>query len=219
MKTALFSPSFLEGHDALGSNRLQRNKRYIDYYSALKRKYLLFDDIWLADNASDYSSIRTLMKHAPPHVHMHRFQERLVRGLGGYDYPYCWRAIYFIQDLIAFGYKKIIAIDSDSFVVSKKMTDYINENNSGLYTFWSDKYRFPTAECYVLCEDSFPLFQKFCEIPWLFRVGSVLENEIPWTYVDHSFKCDRFGEEKENQTEDMDGYFQASTDQPIFFRQ
>lgn len=219
MKTVLFTPSYLEGLDPLGSSRLARNLRYIEYYSDLKdHGHLHFDDIWLADNASKHSSIEALQELTTDYFQIHRFEENLVRGKGPYDYPYCWRALYFMQDLIRMGYKKIIFIDSDSFIVSQRLADYINEVKYGWTAFWSEKYKFPTAECHVLCEDSFYLLDKFCQVSWEHRIGTLMETQIPFTHVIKEFKCDRYGETRILQTDDMDGYFQAPVNLELKFK-
>jgi hypothetical protein len=219
MKTALFSPLYLEGLDPSQSCRMLRNKKYVDYYVNLKTKgYLNFDEIWLADNASGIDKIHEFLDYCPSYVNVFRFDENLVHGPNPNDYPYCWRAIYFLQDLIGMGFRKMLCIDSDSFIVSDRLAKYVTSLKSGCVTFWSEKYQFPTAECYVLCEDFFREFIQYCQTPWEKRVGSLLEVEMPWSYINKDFNCDRYGEKDEPQADSIDGYFQSKTSRQIIFR-
>lgn len=217
MKTCLFTPCYLEGFDPLGSSRLIRNRRYLSYYLDLKQNgHLNFDDIWMADNASDPIKTGLLLTQFID-LKIHRFEDNLPRGEGPVDYPYIWRAIYFMQQLIAMGYEKIILIDSDSFIVSARLARYVNDLMSGFVSFWSQKYLFPTTELSILCKDSFERFREFCQIPWELRVGTLMERELPYSHVETRFNCDRYGEKHLPQTAEMDGYFQASVKLPLRF--
>ncbi len=215
MKTALVTPCFLEGTDPIGNDRLARNQRYIDYYAPLETT-LGFDEIVLFDNASSPEKLAQLK--APKNVHVMRFDERLVRGPGPHDYPYCWRALYAYRDLINMGFEKFITIDSDGFVLSKRMAAYLKHADTGWVSFWSENGQFPESSIHVLCKDAFSIFHSFTGVPWSEYVGLMMEHELPFTHVDRQFRCSRFGElGSPPQDATMDFYGQAPLGVPLEF--
>lgn len=226
MRTALVTPCYLEGDDLTKSNRLERNKRYIAWYKSIQTA-LGFDDIWLFDNASTFNNCLNVSAtihcdtiDAPsikPGVNLLRFTEHLPRGPGENEYPYCWRAVWEIKQLIEAGYEKIILIDSDCFITSAKLAQFVRECNSGWITLWCEKYNFPTAEFQIINKDAFPLFLDYTTGHWKFRVGRLMEKDLPYT-VNRDFKADRYGDSRIPWDDSMDGYFQAPVDTTLGYR-
>lgn len=228
MKTALFTPIFLEGEDGLGNDRYIRTIRWLDYYSEIQKE-LGFDHIWMCDNASPVSQIEklggTILMHGlyklgrRSDLSIHTFAERLRKsGTEGHDYPYCWRALYFMKTLIDLGFEKIITIDSDCFVVSRALAKYVRELDSGWTTLWCKKWRFPEASFHVLCKDAFPIFQEFTKNPDFMshHQSGAMEHLLPFTNVNLDFVTDRYGEVGDTpQTPDMDLYCQARLTTPL----
>lgn len=210
MKTALFSPSYLDGLDPLGSDRLIRNIRW-----ALWNEKLKIGDLWLCDNASSLESVQRLMEAWP--VNIHRFTMHLPRGHGDNPYPYVWRGLWFIKQLIEDGYDKIITLDTDCFIVSQRLLDYVKAANSGWEVFWIPKYGFPSGELHILNRDAFPLYLEYTKGPWIDKVGQLFESALPFSKINKDFNTDRYGETRIPQTADMDGYFQAAVDVPLVF--
>lgn len=208
MKTCLYSPCFLEGYDLIGNNRLERNRRYLDYYTGVKED-LGVDDIILYDNASADTYITALKASHPTGVTLFRASERLTHGAGKHDYPYCWRALYEFDTLFHLGYDKIIMIDSDGFVLSKRLAQYIKNTNTGWVSFKSTTHEFPDCSLQILNRDAYPVFKRYAETPWKERVGCTMERDIPFTLVSESFNVGRFGEEYLPQSPGMDYYGQA----------
>ncbi len=225
MRTALFTTSYLDGQDALGSLRMDRTRRYINYYSNFQVR-LGYDDIWLADDHSSWSLINRLQKDFH-WVKIHRFDTRLPRG-EGYHYPYVWRGTYFLRDLIEMGYEKIITCDTDAFILRPRLMKFIKELNSGYSTMWSPTYNFPAAEITVLCKDAFPKVLKWMdEKTWQERSEEkiLFESAPPFTdYIRGGFIGDRYGEFINEvggvglaQTPEMDFYTQAQNTIPLTF--
>ncbi len=208
MKTALMSACFLDGEDYFGNDRTLRTLRYIDYYLRLKDD-LGFDDIFLFDNASSQTQI-DIVKNHQPEVHFRRYDQSLVHGGGPFDYPYCWRALYELKNLIKQGYDKIIAIDTDGYVLKSKLAHFIRDQNEGWYSFRDEIWNFPDSAIFVLNKDAFNICLKYMEKPWEQRVGELMERSIPFTHVETQFKCGRFGESRRPVDDSMDYYGQAS---------
>lgn len=214
MKTVLVTPCFLEGKDALGNDRLARNQRYLDYYEQCP---LGIDQIALLDNASSNEQIKKLRTF--PQVGLMRFDERLERGPGPFDYPYCWRALWAYRELINFGVKKIITIDSDGFVLSNRMAKYIRECNTGWVSFHCESLNRPESSIHVLNVDTFSVYHSFTlGASWQSMVGLMMEQELPFTHVETQFRCSRFGEHgAPAQDSTMDYYGQTPLTMPLEF--
>ncbi len=209
MKTILCSSCYLDGYDIQGNDRLLRTIRYVEYYSSIKDE-LEIDKIKLIDNGSCEQSIDYLYKATKnfdldfesfPHLEHH------IPGTL-HHYPNCWRALYQNMPLIEQGYEKILMIDTDTFICSKKLATFIRQLNSGWNVFWCKRWNFPSAELSVLCQDSFPILFKFAEKPWPERVGTLMEREIPYTRIHKDWNCDRYGEVNAKLTENIDCYSQ-----------
>ena len=238
MKTALITPCFLEGKDGFGNDRFLRNKRYLDFYQPLKAR-LNIDNIFFFDNASEpwvigllmnpdgkrrgytvvddpytrwWRTIETINECSKKEDFLVRFNQRLYAGPGPEDYPYCWRVLYAIENLIEIGYEKIIHIDSDCFILSDRMMKLIGRTTTGWKAMWCPTYQFPESSLSVLCEDAFPLFKKFVkEKHWPSRVGQKMETTLPYTEIIKDAVGDRYGEKDPPpyQNSDMDFYAQA----------
>ncbi len=215
MKTALFAPLFLNGLDLSGSNRYRRNIRWLEWYKSIKGR-IGFDDIWMCDNGSHPPLLSELIKeHQDINIIRYPHLERTDIPNG---YGYCWRALWAIRALVGLGYDKIITADSDSFVVSGKLADFIKGCDTGWQSFMSKKYSFPTAELHILTRNAFPIFLKYTEGYFSSKIGVLMETNLPFTKIHTEFDCDRYGEDRQEQLPKMDGYFQAPTDLPLIFR-
>lgn len=224
MRTALFTTSYLDGQDALGSLRMDRTRRYLNYY---RRFYfeLGFDAVWFADDHSSWPLVRQLQWEYY-WVNIHRFDTRLPRG-EGYHYPYVWRGTYFLKDLIEMGYDKIITCDTDAIILTPRLMKFIRELDSGYSTMWSPTYNFPAAEITVLCKDAFPRVLAWMdEKTWQERSEEkvLFESAPPFTAFIKQFNGDRYGEFVNEvgtrglaQTPEMDFYTQAQNDIPLTF--
>lgn len=219
MKTALFSLCYLEGNDLQGNSRLRRNQRYVDYYSTIKEE-LGFETIILADNASKpylVDTFRSLSQGMGYSVRIIRYNEHLPRR-GPLDYPYCWRGLYELKTLFDEGYEKIICIDSDGFVLSKRLANYIKSCKSGWVSFQERKYSWPEAALHILCKDALPIYEGFTSVPYSAYNGKPMETLLPFTHLERSFCIGRFGEEKMSQYDWMDFYGQANLDTNLTYR-
>ncbi len=209
LKTAFLTASFLHGVDKSGSRRDQRLIRHLAWHQRF------FPEIhtYISDNASEEAEVRRLRGWGT----FLRHQDRLEKGPGQWDYPYCWRILYDIKILIQLGYEKIIFLDSDCFITSQRALDHIRALDTGWETFYCRKYGFPSAEAHVLCKDAFPIYEAFTSIPYEQHMGKVLEDVVPFTKVNHAFNVDRWGEDRIPCAPHMDIYSQAPVDLPLEF--
>ena len=247
MKTVLWSTAWLEGKDPLGSDRVDRTKRFLDYNRKIKKE-LGFDQIILNDNCSHWSRINQLgatpfHERGLPHQRdcdffLYRHSKPLTRSAGHNDYPYVWRGVYFLEKIIDLGdVDKIIVCADDCFVLTERLAHYIRDSKSGIVSFPSKVYDFPLTELSIINRDAFPILKKWFQVPWWVRSESraLYESAFPITHLEKRFTGDRYGEffvrdhpvlyvsdPDRNargwpQDETMDFYAQARLDVPMIF--
>lgn len=239
MKTCLFSLSFLEGFDKSGSKRTERMTRFIKYYMPLKDE-LGFDTLVIADNGSPedmvlpflhqvgYPALVTDNAHRLLHDPMDstlRFllMERLHFGTTfpksdprhHLDYPYCWRGFELIRKLFQ-SYDKVIFIDSDCYVLSGRLAEYIREFDNGWATLWCPRYTFPEATLQVIMKR--PFEERYPKGPWELNIGRLMEWALPYTRIETKFVSDRYGETRVPVNDSMDYYSQAPIDIEMRYR-
>lgn len=212
MQTALMSPMFLEGKDPQGNDRLERNIAYLKYYLSIKDR-LGVSAIYMIDNGSAPDKIHSLGEAIGWDLDVRLvLKQRLERTHNPNGYIYCWRALYWIKNLINLGYKKIITIDSDAYILTDKLMNHMKRASSGWEAFWCRRHNFPTAEFHILCEDAFPIFQKFSSCPYEDHDGKLMETVLPFTHINHNFYCDRSGETRDPVMPGQDLYGQMPLD-------
>lgn len=212
MNTCLFTPSYLDGVDPLGTDRFYRNVRYLNYYLKLKEK-LGFNRIEFADNASSMHKVNLLKDLFQRELTIFRYAEHLGKEKQPHDndYNYVWRAFYHIEALFNI-YDKVILIDSDTFIVSPQMARYIRNCEKGWETFWIPMYDFASAEIQILNRDALQTLKKFVSTPYEKRNGTLMEKELPYTKINRNFVGNRYGELRLQQPKEADFYSQAPGD-------
>lgn len=212
MKTVLHAPLFLGNDFQSDPWRFDRNIRFVNYYRKLKKE-LGFEQFVFSDNASSpkmltdfYLAAESVENDDIRIISHHQF---LNRG-PNHDYPYCWQALYDWHWLIGRGYEKILAIDTDFFVLTKKLATYLKNLETGWISLWCPKYACPEAACQVLCKDKFDLYNLYTIPPFRAHNFKQMEFELPFTWIEKGFEVDRFGETETLQDLSMDGYAQAS---------
>ena len=213
-KTALVTLCYLDGNDASGGSRVERNVKYIEYYRKLKEQ-LGFSHFILLDNASSWEardSFRYRLKDNSDIIFV-GFSDYLARK-GGYDYPYCWRGLNYLRHYMD-RFEKLMCIDSDYFVCSERLATYLRELETGWTSLWSAAYQFPEAACHVICKDQ---FYRWDLTDWNAWNGHVMETFLPFTHIERDFIADRFGElGAPPQNPKMDAYGQTPVSMEIKF--
>lgn len=211
-QTAILAPCYLDGKDLIGNDRLERNIEFLRYYRENPLWTILGQpSVFLIDNGSK----RSLMAQLGITV---VGMDHLAHGPEKHDYPYCWRALYFAQQLIGRGYDKILFIDSDMYILKFGLAKFLGSVQTGWRATWSNTHDFPESSLHVLCRDAFPVFEKYCETPWENRVGTMMEKDLPFTHIDRQFLVDRYGElGAPSQSPNMDAYGQRPLTVPLEF--
>jgi hypothetical protein len=123
-----------------------------------------------------------------------RFPERLGRA-DVLVYPGWWRS--FLHSVViarSLGVRKIIHIESDAFVLSHRLLEYIQQLESGWITLWTEGYNMPETAIQVICEDQFEQMDAFRVRDRSEFEGKLAERLLPFTHVNKDFLGDRYGE-------------------------
>jgi hypothetical protein len=221
MKTILFSHFYLGGRDEQGGLRTERTEKWLNYYEPLLI-YLGAAEIFFIDDASSMESLSKLggeiitpnfkqIKQATfrPYLKVIRFPQRRPRK-GIFDYPYYWRGMRLIPKLMRhFKVDKLINNDTDLFLLTPNIVNYIRELNKGWVSFWCPKYNWPESALNILNKDSVTLLSQLSRFSDTRFTNKPAEILLPFSYVNKNFNGDRFGEDKVPQSPAMDFYAQT----------
>lgn len=196
-KTLLFCTSYFD------NNYIWENRylKWINYFNSIKinkDKVLIIDDgsprlpqderlpVIFPDTIKDEEPEgRNLIIH---------FSENLGRP-EMLNYPGWFRSFsYASQYAKLFNYKKIIHIESDIFILSKRILNYINDLNSGWVSFTCRRHGFPESGIQIICEDQLENLEAFCKKGYSSYKGTAIEVLLPFTKVENGFIGDRYGE-------------------------
>lgn len=126
---------------------------------------------------------------------LHRFADHLGRR-SAFVFPGWWRSFTAALDLAgSLGCTKIVHVESDAFVLSRRLALYINALDAGWTAFWSPLADRPESAIQVVCADQFERFAAFArhaaDDP-VFARGA--EHALPFTATVRCFRGDRYGD-------------------------
>ena len=202
MKTLLFCTT----HE-----RYPRQIKWRDYYTP-RRQHFGASNLFMIDDASLLEDLRNkvrnqvicaealpiTLENIPP-VATVRFETKLGR-FGTRVYPGWWRSFLFAHTLaVRYGFKKIIHIESDAFVVSTAMANCIKYINSGWSVFWCPSWKWPETSIQVICEDQYDKLTTLKNKGSAYFASSstpIAEKILPFTTIIKTYIGDRYGDRK-----------------------
>ncbi len=203
----------------------KRYRKWIDYYSG--HPFCRDKDLFLIDDHSDLrlvdGDIHVIGESEfgcgrAQKINLIHFGER-KGGPEAANSAGWYRSFLKSLDLARrFGYERIVHAESDAYLISRRIFDYIEETRFGWTMFWCHLFRFPETGLQVICKDQFPLFERFQSKGHDFYVGKMAEWTLPYTRLEAFFNGDRFGEyagkiggdDRIRQVDGMDYYTQCS---------
>ena len=125
---------------------------------------------------------------------MLRFRDRLGR-IAIDNYPGWWRSfLYSVPIAEHYDCRKIVRIESDAYILTRRMADFINGIDSGWTAFWCRRWNFPETAIQVICEDQFDAMQALMYGGWERYAGKLAERTLPFTSVVKDPHGNRYGE-------------------------
>lgn len=228
MRTALLAPGYLGDTptdvDPLGNNRIARAKKYVEFYSKLLPR---LGAAWMffCDNGSSLENIKQVggltldpesheINNLGGDVPVTHILYPNVQRTGPSSMPYCWRAEWQIRKLFEWGYDKVIFIDTDLYLISKRMIDWTKAVDSGWHSVLDRMYTWPAPEFQVVVKGC-KRFEDYTSGDWRAEDGKCMELTLPFTFVHGEFIYGRFGEDRIPQHPSHDAYGQAPIDMTI----
>ncbi len=221
MKTLVFCTSFFDNKELY----LKRYKKWIDYYSShhlmIDKHFFLIDDSSNLDLIHDpkiniYIENKKIHYRESNKITIFSFNDRKGQNWShnSANNEGWWRSFCMsIKIAEIYGFSKIVHIESDAFLISNRVMNYINNLEEGWVALWANKYYFPESSIQVICNDQFDNFNNFisCGYQELSKKGYA-EEILPFTHVERGFLGDRFGEKYLNQIYGVDYICQVKND-------
>lgn len=207
MRSFMFCTSYLPNPYVETYN--ERYRQWIAYYGR-RLRFFGAERLFLVDDGSPLDAVRLEARIVaageeqgdpglPAGPVMLRFPVHLGRS-SIQDFPGWWRSFSFAA-LAArrYGFEKIIHVESDAYVLSPRMADYIAQLRTGWTAFWCRGQGFPETAIQVICGaciDSLATFYRRGAAFWFKarRANEIPEGVLPFTSVCKAFQGDRYGE-------------------------
>lgn len=205
MKTLLFCTAYL-------SNADKWHNRYARWLAVHTRIPLSYDAVFMFDDASpcrpDDAAIHVIdalpAALAPRGVYLYRFADHVGRVDVG-QFPGWWRGFAFAVDVAErYGFEKMVHVESDAFLLSGELVDYVNALDSGWTALWCPRYRFPEVNIQVICADRFGAMRAATAQALANAGRQMPEITLPFTHVEQGFAGDRYAEYRSDIPEDAD---------------
>lgn len=195
-KTLLFTTSYCPDNDVW-------EKRLYEWYNYFSSSSLVYDKLLILDDSSpilpawnNVLNITEPFNNEPVEKNLLiRFKTHLGRP-SMLNYPGWFRSFSFAAKYaIKFNYSKIIHIESDAYIVSEKLFNYVNNLNKGWVSLWCNLYKFPETAIQIICKDQIANYYNITQLPYeKYFINSPIENMIPFTLIEKQFIGDRYFE-------------------------
>ena len=137
-----------------------------------------------------------LLDSCDDHAVIYHFNENLGRT-DELDYPGWYRSYMFAATWAEkYGFEKIIHIESDAFLISERINQYVNGLDAEWTTFWCPRHDFPENNLQVIAGKSVKDFIAWKDenLPYEHYKGRCAEFYTPYTNIVKRFYGDRWGE-------------------------
>lgn len=202
MHSFIFCTSYIDNNHPAHSSK--RYKRWIDYYYN-KLEFFQADALFILDDGSpdiylneDVNIVDpvNLPSEVEKKINLVHFADNLGRP-SQRDYRGWWRS--FSSAIILaekYRFDKFIHIESDFFIVSREMIDYVRRVSFGWTAFYSNFFNFPESGIQIICKDSFKVYTDLYENLFFhkFSINKSAEWHLPFSHVEKKFAGDRLGE-------------------------
>jgi len=190
MKTLLFATMYLRDEASL-----QRYQKYLNFldrnYWSMGIDHAVFIDDGSSPRLLSAIGLPVFMGEMPtelPAVSIFTFPDH--KGWQGNYFQGWWRSFLFAPLLAEhYGLDRIIHIESDAYVLSKRLRNYLTGLTSGWTALWCPLHKMPETGIQVVCKDQFGSMKEIVPPNDIYP-----ENYLPFTAVNKDFKGDRYAE-------------------------
>jgi hypothetical protein len=186
--------------------------RYRLWLNAIRSSDIIHDHVLLVDDGSPLlpawpdtritNELHT--SPAPGSVTLFHFDQRLGRSAGsvypGWSRTFCLAARF----AESHGFDKIIHIESDAFIISERMRNYIDEVSDGWIAPAIQSERMPESAIQIMAGTGAAAYFEFSKRSYARSVGMLAEHIIPFTKIERAFIGSRYGETLSHVPRDAD---------------
>jgi hypothetical protein len=204
MKTLIFCTGFADNLDSWES-------RYSRWINAVEQSRLEVDTLLIPDDGSpelpDWDGVEVIQGELPDEepesrAVIYKHETHLGRP-SLYVFP-GWHRSFMVAIKYAkkYGYEKVIHLEADAFLISKRVQSYVNNFEDGWEVFWCPKYQLPETSIQLIAGGSLNDYEELSTIPYSEFAGrppdpnpSQGESWLKFTNINKDFKGDRYGED------------------------
>ena len=108
-----------------------------------------------------------------------------------------WRSFLFSLDIArAYGFERIVHVESDAFLLSRRIVDRINATTDGWTAYWCPQYGVPEPALQVIAHDQFDAMAAVAERGLDALTVALAELTIPFTRIERGYAGNRYGESR-----------------------
>ncbi|SFZ81565.1 hypothetical protein SAMN02983003_0567 [Devosia enhydra] len=124
---------------------------------------------------------------------------------------------YSVEIAKALGHDKVLHIESDAYIVSRRMAQEIARTNTGWTAYWCPRHFMPETAIQVICADQFDAVRQVGRLDYEVHFRrKVIENTLPFTRVERAgVYGNRFGEFRKTIPAYADFACQITPDIPV----
>jgi hypothetical protein len=205
VKTLLFCTAYL-------ANETKWRGRYARWLAIHTRIPLEHDAMFMFDDASphrpDDPSMQVIDVLPDALATRGRYFFRFAEHVGRVDvghFPGWWRGFaQAVEVAERYGFEKMVHVESDAFLLSGELVEYVNALDSGWTALWCPRYRFPEVNIQVICADRFGAMRAATAKALANDGNQMPELTLPFTHVEQDFTGDRYAEYRPDIPEDAD---------------
>jgi|SRR6185295_7071379 hypothetical protein len=177
-----------------------RPRRWLDHHLGLP---VAHDAVFVLDDASpfvatddDVMVLETLPDTLPatPAAFVYRFAAREGRA-GVMGHRGWWRSfLYSLTIARRYGYARIVHVESDAYLLSRRIVEHINAIDHGWTVFWCPRYNCPEPSLQVIASDQFDAMAEVAARGLDKLTQGIAEMTLPFTHIERAFTGNRYGE-------------------------
>lgn len=191
MRTLLFCTAYA-GSEEIWTGRY---RQWYDYY---KTRGLHHHQLLIVDDGSpldpDFVSEGEYVKLTP------RLGRQEI-----HIYPGWYRSVgYALKYANQNNFEKVIHCESDAFLLSDRIVDFVNNLDSGWNTFWCTCHSLPESAIQVIGKDKLREAEEFFSHSYRVYVGCCMDDILPYTAIHKNFVGDRYQEYRPDVPEEAD---------------
>jgi hypothetical protein len=202
MRSFIFCTSYI--NESSNSLNKRRYIRWVDYYLK-KMEDFGAETLFLIDDGSSNTDIgrnvdvfnsNDLPDKLESKANLIHFENNLGRPTHN-DYPGWWRSFYYsIEIARKYNFDKIIHIESDFFIVSERMIEYIKNITKGWIAFYCRVHGFPETAIQIISKDAYSSLEESYRsaAERKFKMDQIAELYFPFTRIEKKFHGDRLGQ-------------------------